>query len=233
MSANMTPAAPPGRVERDDAREREGEHEIADTRQARPTLYDHDVPNFPEVSGTSFPVLATVLAGFAVTIAVQLILRPDPASDLPGRVLVALGALLLATLLLLLSTVFAINAQARNYLPFLDMSDTTARRLSVADTDVWLQHVERQWHVYHVETLSAFYGGVILLLASINLLVWIYVDSLLAVMFLMATLLSLGVTTGVARAAERASSASRSRERHHARVYVKQSRRRSEGELHP
>ena len=87
--------------------------------------YCSEVLNVPKVSETSFPMRTTVLAGFAVTITAQLTLRPDGADDLPEQVVLALGAFLLSTLALVLATVFAINAQARNSLPFLDLDDVS------------------------------------------------------------------------------------------------------------
>lgn len=47
----------------------------------------HEYPNYPEVSGTALPLLATVLAGFAVTIIIQLTLRRSsfPGLDVPAE----------------------------------------------------------------------------------------------------------------------------------------------------
>jgi hypothetical protein len=160
--------------------------------------YDNDVPNFPEVSGTSFPVLTTVLAGFAVTIIVQIILQPDGTDELPWRVTLGLAAFLLSTLALLLSTIFAINAQARNYLPFFDLNDVGARLLNVDDIPDWLQEIEQAWYVYHWAALIAFYSGVALLLGGINLIVWVYAGPGLAIMFLTTILLILGITIAIA-----------------------------------
>jgi len=160
--------------------------------------YDNDVPNFPEVSGTSFPVLTTVLAGFAVTIIVQIILQPDGTDELTWRVTLGLAAFLLSTLALLLSTIFAINAQARNYLPFFDLNDVGARLLNVDDIQNWLQKIEQAWYVYHSAALIAFYSGVALLLGGINLIVWVYAGPGLAIMFLTTILLILGITIAIA-----------------------------------
>jgi hypothetical protein len=177
---------------------------ITTEKQGSTFHFGNDVPNFPEVSGTSFPVLATVLAGFAVTIAVQLILRPDGADALPGRIVLAIGAFLLSTLALLFSTVFAINAQARNYLPFLDLSDAGRDLMNVGDLTEWVIGIERQWYIYHWATLFAFYSGTILLLTGINLIVWVFIGAALAVMFLVAILASIGVAFAVAMYVERA-----------------------------
>jgi hypothetical protein len=176
---------------------------ITTEKQGSTFHFGNDVPNFPEVSGTSFPVLATVLAGFAVTIAVQLILRPDGADALPGRIVLAIGAFLLSTLALLFSTVFAINAQARNYLPFLDLSDAGRNLMNVGDLTEWVIGIERQWYIYHWATLFAFYSGVALLLAGLNLIVWVFVGPLLAAIFLAAVVMSLCIAAAVALFVER------------------------------
>jgi hypothetical protein len=167
-------------------------------RHRRTFHYGRDLPNFPEVSGTSFPVLTTVLAGFALTIAVQLILRPDDANDLPLSATVALASFLFSILALIVATVFAINAQARNYLPFLGHDDAELRHFGVEDDTSWLLTIERQWYIYHWATLVAFYSGVALLLAGIALVVWAYVGAILTGLFVAAILLSFVITFGVA-----------------------------------
>ena len=160
--------------------------------------YDNEVPNFPEVSGTSFPVLTTVLAGFAVTITVQLLLSPDSTGDLAWQVNVGLVALLLSTLTLLLATIFAINAQARNYLPFLELGDAGRHLLNVDDVTAWIIRIERQWYIYHWAALCTFYSGVGLLLAGINLIIWEYAGAGMAIAFLIAILVSMSATLVVA-----------------------------------
>jgi hypothetical protein len=110
--------------------------------------YRDDVPNFPEVSGTSFPLLTTVLTGFAVTIVVQLLLRED-SGDLSGSVALSIGAFLLSALALIVSTVCAISAQARNHLSFLDLNDISKELLGIRDVHQWVRCLERQWYIYH------------------------------------------------------------------------------------
>jgi amino acid transporter len=168
-----------------------------------PRRQKHEYPNFPEVSGTTLPLLATVLAGFAVTIIIQLVLSPEGADSLPVLTEVALAAFLLALLAFLSATAFAVNAQANNYLPFTDLSDTTRQFMQIDDPDTWLQRVERRWHVYHLATLIAFYSGVILLLGGVNLILWEYAGTLIAALFLWTALASLAVNMIVSRIAKR------------------------------
>jgi VIT1/CCC1 family predicted Fe2+/Mn2+ transporter len=68
----------------------------------------------------------------------------------------------------------------------------------VEDRNEWILGIERQWYIYYWATLCAFYSGVALLLAGINLIVWIFVGTTLAAIFLVAVFLSLGITAGVA-----------------------------------
>jgi hypothetical protein len=159
--------------------------------------YSSEYPNFPEVSGTSLPLLTTVLAGFAVTIIVQLMVRPDPGQPLPAREVAALIAFLLATLVLLASTTFAINAQAHNYLPFLDLGDAASRRMRIGNLGHWIVRLERRWHMFHVAALATFYTGVLLLLAGINLVVWVYLGTGAAILFLVAVILDVTVVSAV------------------------------------
>jgi hypothetical protein len=155
-------------------------------------------PNGPEVAGTSFPLLSTVLAGFAITIAVQLILHPaleEPSS----RVLVALVAFLLGTLMFISSIGFALNAQANNYLPFLDMGLTGLRTLNVQDRSSWLSRIVQRWAVYFAAALFSFYVGVALLLAGLNIIVWEFVGGWIALILLVAIILNLAVVVYIQR----------------------------------
>ena len=166
-----------------------------------PGRQKNEYPNFPEVSGTTLPLLATVLAGFAVTIILQILLSPDASGDIPRITLVALIAFLLSLLAFLSSTAFAVNAQANNYLPFIDMTDTGKKFLGVDQTDTWLERIERRWHIYHMAGLIACYSGVVLLLAGVNLILWEYAGVVIASVFLVATLASLAVNLLLARLA--------------------------------
>jgi hypothetical protein len=167
-----------------------------------------EYPNYPEVSGSTLPLLATVLAGFAVTIIVQIALAPGTSNDLPRRMLVGLAGFLLSTVLLLSSAVFAINAQANNYLPFLDISERSAHWMQVSDTGAWLHAMERRWRTYHVATLLTFYAGVVLVLISIGLTIWHYVGAPLAIAFTFATVAGLLANIAVGIHANRDDSSS-------------------------
>jgi hypothetical protein len=154
-------------------------------------------PNSPEVSGTSFPLLSTVLAGFSVTIAAQLILRPDASDDMPLRVMIALVALLTSALLFLSSIGFALNAQANNYLPFLELGETGRRLLDVKDHTRWIIRIERRWKVFHTAAFATFAGGVALLLSALNLMVWVHVGSGMALVLLAVITTNIALSAGV------------------------------------
>ena len=155
-------------------------------------------PNGPEVAGTSFPLLSTVLAGFAITIAVQLIL--DPASEDPSiRIYVALVAFLLATLMFISAIGFALNAQANNYLPFLDMGDRGLRSMNVDDRTSWLRRIIQRWAVYFAAALFSFYVGIALLLLGLNIIVWEFISGLIALVLLIAILINLVVVVYLQR----------------------------------
>jgi hypothetical protein len=149
-------------------------------------------PNGPEVAGTSFPLLSTVLAGFAVTIAVQLILHPA-LQDPTFRVLIALVAFLLGALMFISSIGFALNAQANNYLPFLDLGSAGIKLLNVKDRSSWIRRIVQRWAVYFAAALFTFYIGVALLLAGLNLMVWEFVGGWVALILFVAILLNLVV----------------------------------------
>jgi hypothetical protein len=155
----------------------------ADNQPSVLTRYSHE-PNIPEVSGTSFPLLTTVLAGFAVTIAVQLIIRPDASEELPFRIVAAIVAFLASTLFFISSIVFAVNAQTHNYLPFLQLDESGRQLLGIEDHRQWLTALVQRWELLHLVAIVTFYGGIALLLAGVNLIVWVFVGNGVALLFL-------------------------------------------------
>jgi hypothetical protein len=106
---------------------------------------------------------------------------------------VAVGAFLVAVLSFLSSVVFAINAQANNYLRLLELSDTALRRLAVPDAGVWLRRVERRWQVWHLAAIWTFYAGAVLFLAGVNLIIWVYVGATLGLLLLLALVVNFGL----------------------------------------
>ena len=154
-------------------------------------------PNLPEVSGTSFPVLTTVLAGFAVTIAVQLIIRPDATDDLGARLIAAIIVFLASTLLFIVSIVFGVNAQSYNYLPFLELGENSRRILAAEDYGTWIFRLKRRWEAFHVASLATFYGAILLLLGGVNLIVWEFIGAAVAITVLAIILASLVLTLSV------------------------------------
>lgn len=168
-----------------------GEDRCKPDAQVRPIFREApDSANGPDVAGTSFPLLSTVLAGFGITIALQVILHP--ASDDPSvRVVTAIIAFLLATLMFVSSIGFSLNAQANNYLPFLDLGPTAARLLNVNDRSRWIRKMAQRWAIYFAASMFTFYVGIALLLAGLNLIVWEFAGGIIAAILLLAIMLNL------------------------------------------
>ncbi len=162
-----------------------------------------DQPNLPEVSGTSFPLLTTVLAGFAVTIAVQLIIRPDAAEALPLRITLGIVVFLASTLIFIASIVFAVNAQGHNYLPFIDLSQARAADFGVSDRGRWIQWLHAGWTSFHTAAITTFYVGIMLLLGGVNLIVWEFVGAGVGLIVLMLILATIGLVVLVGLTIER------------------------------
>jgi hypothetical protein len=162
-----------------------------------------DQPNLPEVSGTSFPLLTTVLAGFAVTIAVQMIIRPEDGAELSTRSIVAIVVFLASTLVFISSIVFAVNAQAHNYLPFLAGSDDVTHLIAIEDHQRWISWLHRGWETFHIAAIATFYAGIALLLTGVNLIVWEFVGSGVALIVLLLIIANVLLTLTVGVAIER------------------------------
>jgi hypothetical protein len=161
-----------------------------------------DSANGPDVAGTSFPLLSTVLAGFAITIAVQVILHPaidDPST----RVVIALIAFLLGTLMFVSSIGFALNAQSNNYLPFLDIGPAAERLLNIDDRSAWIRRMVQRWAIYFAASLLTFYVGIALLLAGLNLIVWEFAGGMIATILLIAILINLVIVIYLQRNIDR------------------------------
>jgi hypothetical protein len=156
-------------------------------------------PNLPEVSGTSFPLLTTVLAGFAVTIAVQLIIRPDATETLPILVTAAIVIFLTSTLTFISSIVFAVNAQSHNYLPFMTDDDRPSQMYGVEDHIQWIIWLHQGWDAFHRASIITFYSGIMLLLAGVNIIVWEFVGPGTALIVLALILFNIlvNVTVGL------------------------------------
>ncbi|CAN5743276.1 hypothetical protein BH23CHL5_BH23CHL5_13230 [soil metagenome] len=67
---------------------------------------------------------------------------------MPDRIVMAVAALMLTRRLFLSATVFAVNAQANNYLAFLEMGRDALRRIEVDYLGEWLFGLARRWHIY-------------------------------------------------------------------------------------
>ncbi len=157
----------------------------SDTGTNEPYLSDAiGEPNLPEVSGTSFPLLTTVLAGFAVTIAVQLIIRPDSAETLPLRVSLSIIIFLASTLVFISSIIFAVNAQSHNYLPFMTSDRMSSVMHGVSDHKQWIVWLYEGWDSFHRASIITFYSGILLLLAGVNIIVWEFVSGGVALIVL-------------------------------------------------
>jgi hypothetical protein len=163
--------------------------ETQEQRQVRPVFPSEPLdPNYPETSGTTLPLLSAVLAGFGVTSVVQ-ILVTSTRDDLPTAVAVAVAGFLLAVLFFVHAIVFAIKAQASNYIPFLGLSRSTASLLHVEDVSDWVQGLERRWFAFFMVALVSFYSGTALFLGALAIVVWVYAGAAIGAVFVVAALL--------------------------------------------
>lgn len=164
-------------------------------------------PNLPEVSGTSFPMLTTLLAGFAVTIAVQLIIRPGAAETLPMLVTLSIIIFLASTLVFISSIVFAVNAQSHNYLPFMTDDQRPDQMFGIEDRHQWIAWLHQGWNSFHRASIITFYSGILLLLAGVNIIVLEFVGRgvalIVLVLIITNTLINIAVSLRIHRSKER------------------------------
>jgi hypothetical protein len=133
-------------------------------------------PNETESTKTTLPLLATVLAGFSVTIIAQLLIQPHIEQVWPiTNYLLFLGLLLLAfaVLFLLASTVFAIFAQPH------DFTVLSEKELKQGDR-AFLSRELALWKLYHRAAVNAFKLGVLAFAIGTVILYWNYLGNVFA-----------------------------------------------------
>jgi hypothetical protein len=90
--------------------------------------------------------------------------------------------------------IFAENAPTQNYLRFLQLDESGRRLLGIEDYRQWLDSLVRRWELFHLIAIATFYGGIVLLLTGVNLIVWFFVGNGMALLFLGFILFNLLLT---------------------------------------
>ena len=151
-------------------------------------------PNLPEITSTTLPLLATVLAGFAVTIIATLLTQPDVSKIWPlpnpfwGLVLLAISAPFLLT-----SAFFGVRAQAYSYLnltldvqKFLKLDDPT---FNFHD---YLERIYKKWLLWYGAADFAFFLGLLTFVGGTGFLLWNYIGLVGVLIFLTIIILAIG-----------------------------------------
>lgn len=127
-------------------------------------------PNLWEVTGTTLPLLSTVLAGFCVTIVVQLLIQPE-ARQTGDLLHLGLTFLAVSIPLFLASTAFAIWGQAYNYLSL----TSDVKELMIFDhtpsQQEWKKYLDAShtiWQKWHTSTLILYYIGSITFVTGVD-----------------------------------------------------------------
>lgn len=155
-----------------------------------------DHPTMPEAVGTTMPLLATVLAGFALTVVLQLAdgREADASKFEAGSVdwFMTLS-FALSVPVLLLSAVFALWAQTYNYLSILSLDDTSRNVMDIpkpvqeaSKSNVeYYKTVQRRFDFWRKAATVAYYAGILLFLGGMLVFISKHFDY--------ATLIGIGV----------------------------------------
>lgn len=155
-------------------------------------IQDNKRPNMPAINETTLPLIATILAGFSVTLIAQVFTRSE--ANLDGKspnvwFIVSLIALALSVPLFLHAVSFSIWAQAYNYL---DLSEDSRGILDITeDWRFYIARLQRKWRKWHHAAIVTFYGGALLFDLGTGILLWYFIGRLAMLLFYAVTVLPL------------------------------------------
>jgi hypothetical protein len=131
-------------------------------------------PNVLEVTGTTLPLLTTVLAGFAVTIIVQLINNTE-AGELPTLLNSGLTLIALSVPLFLGAALFATWGQSYNYTVLTDELKKLIKFNKTEDSlERYLNICHTNWVNYHEASNFIYYLGLAFFILGTDLLIYRY-----------------------------------------------------------
>ena len=135
-------------------------------------------PNLLEVTGTTIPLLSTVLAGFVVTIITQLLTQSE-ASQAGTLLHIGLTLLAISFPFFLAATSFAVWAQSYNYLILTsDVKELMNFDISKQQSQRWKDYLDAShtiWQKWYGSALIFYYIGLILFVVGVNFLFLRYI----------------------------------------------------------
>jgi hypothetical protein len=149
-------------------------------------------PNLWEVTGTTLPLMSTVLAGFCVTIIVQLLTQSE-ARQTGDLLHVGLTFLAVSIPLFLASTAFAVWEQSYNYLSLTSDVKELMNFDYASNQQEWKKYFDSShtiWQKWHTSTLILYYLGSITFATGVDLLLWKYIGQFSAISFITIILLT-------------------------------------------
>src|SRR5579863_5815692 len=123
-------------------------------------ILDPARPNMPAITETTLPLLATVLAGFAVVAITQVFTRPEAnlaGSSPNGWLITGLIVLSASVPLLLNSAIFAVWGQGYSYI---HLTDDSKPVLHIKEEWVtYIARLHKKWQIWHWTAAVTFYAG--------------------------------------------------------------------------
>ena len=139
-------------------------------------------PNLLEVTGTTMPLLSTVLAGFSVTIIVELLTQTE-AGQCGTPLNIGLTLLAISVPFFLSSTIFSVWGQSYNYLILTkDVKEIMNFTHSAQEWKNYLDASHTIWQKWHTSTILFYYIGLIIFISGIDLLIYKYVGNIPAIL---------------------------------------------------
>jgi hypothetical protein len=143
-------------------------------------------PNQPEITKTTLPLLTTVLAGFAMTIIVQLFIRNDARETWPPHLGLFLGLMFLAVSvpLFMSATIYAIWGQQYTYHHLTqEVREILNIDLDIKDLHKHGRELNAKWHMWHMAAITMFTVGVITFALGTGILLLTFIGIVTATLF--------------------------------------------------
>jgi hypothetical protein len=150
-----------------------------------PKISSPSLPNMLDLSGTTLPLISTVLAGFSLTIIVT---AASVLSSLSYKNAVTSGLVVLTVNvpILLFSTTAAIRSQAFSYRYLMSQDVLDVIGITKADLRARIPGWHTRWYRWYLAGVLSYYLGLVLFALGMDIIVWAIINRWAGILFIAA-----------------------------------------------